>query len=1328
MNKFYHFNNLVKGFIFILLFFSFSVIVSAQTGSKLPEAQKFIEKNRAKYNLEKEDVSELRISSEIQDDNTGITHLYLQQQINSIDVVGSSMGVHFKDGEVKHFTTRFEKETAKRKTADTPSISAGEALLKVKKELNLPLGESISIVKNATGKNQSMTFSKGNIAASDIPVKLVYQKNNEDKLALTWQVELYEINHQHYWMMWIDAETGKIIEKRDLVLSCDFGGSAMATDAPASVHRHHNHSKNTNYNMTPAIPKAANSFENMFTVASSYRVYDIPVEAPNEPGAAQTDAVTDGLPAASPYGWHSTDGSSFNAFTSGNNVQARNDLGPASPPGTLPSHFAITTNAAVIPPFEFHYDADLTMGPETYTDAAIVNLFYWNNIVHDIFYKFGFDEKNGNFQTTNIFNGTDKGGLGSDAVIAEAQDGEGTNNANMLTLPDGTPPRMQMYLWSSSPAAELVYVNTVNGLPSTDNYQAIEAAFGTGNELDATGDTGDLVLIDANSAAPGTDDEGCGTGQGAGLIADNVADLFGNIALIKRGSCAFIEKIMSAQLSGATAVIVYNNIPGAPPISMGGAETGNLITIPAVMVSFEDGQALLANMATGTVNLTLARLTPAPPMKDGDFDNGIIAHEYGHGISNRLTGGPGALGPLGGDEQGGEGWSDYFALYLTTQNGDLGAPTTAHPNGVLPNRGIGTYVITEDITGGGIRPAKYSTDFSVNDYTYADVTNSEITIPHGIGFIWCTMLNEMTQEIIDIVPVNNDPYNNGKEAGAGGNNIALRLITEGLKLQPTSPTFVEMRDAILQADELVFDSQYKCAIWEAFARRGLGFQATSGSNAVGDEFENFDLPLECGGGMNAILEMEKSSIGVLENGGDITFTITVTNRSEIYPGTNVVITDNLSPNMSFVAASNGGTHNAGVVTFPAIATLAPGATETVTVTVNINTPGALTDLVFNDDVESGGSNWTPSPGLGAWTMVSDRTFSGTNSWFGEDQDVLSNQTLTLANSIVVPAGLQLSFFHEYATESGFDGGVVEISNDNGVTWIDLGANMIQNPYNSTIAVTDNPFLGGGVFDGANGKFDETVVDLNSYTGDNILIRFRIACDYQAFVDGWWIDDIRMFVNPVYETNNVSLTANGGLTASASAKVLMLESTTPLPVELVKFEATAMESSIQLDWTTETEVDAKGFIIERSGGGSDEFIKIGFENARGGTERTNYSYLDNNVRKNVDYYYRLKVVDTDNSFEYSAIRFAKIKGTETNDWTIQPNPTRDNVSIIWENKLAEPSLIRIVNIQGQVVKTYSTINMTDNVFNMDVSNLPSNIYFLQVQSGQSLETQKLIIQK
>ena len=117
-----------------------------------------------------------------------------------------------------------------------------------------------------------------------------------------------------------------------------------------------------------------------------------------------------------------------------------------------------------------------------------------------------------------------------------------------------------------------------------------------------------------------------------------------------------------------------------------------------------------------------------PAQFDSDFDNGVIAHEYGHGISNRLTGGPNNTGCLGGSEQMGEGWSDYMSLITTVKSTDNGAMA----------RGIGNYVDGLPVTGGGIRRFPYSNDMNINPLTYSWAPGE--SIPHGVGAVWCTIL------------------------------------------------------------------------------------------------------------------------------------------------------------------------------------------------------------------------------------------------------------------------------------------------------------------------------------------------------------------------------------------------------------------------------------------------------------------------------------------------------------------------------------------------------------------------------------------------------------
>lgn len=83
---------------------------------------------------------------------------------------------------------------------------------------------------------------------------------------------------------------------------------------------------------------------------------------------------------------------------------------------------------------------------QKFINATVTQLFYTSNLVHDLYYRYGFDEVAGNFQQYNF----ERGGQGNDAVIANAEDGSGYNNANFMTPPDGQNGRMRMYLWNTA--------------------------------------------------------------------------------------------------------------------------------------------------------------------------------------------------------------------------------------------------------------------------------------------------------------------------------------------------------------------------------------------------------------------------------------------------------------------------------------------------------------------------------------------------------------------------------------------------------------------------------------------------------------------------------------------------------------------------------------------------------------------------------------------------------------------------------------------------------------------------------------------------------------
>jgi len=136
---------------------------------------------------------------------------------------------------------------------------------------------------------------------------------------------------------------------------------------------------------------------------------------------------------ASPNGWIDS-----NRETRGNNVDAHADAN-----GDNLADLPRPAGSGSTPTYDF--SLDLTQAPATYREAAVVNLFYWCNLAHDRLYTYGFTETAGNFQNDTF----GRGGIGNDAVQADAQDGSGLNNANFSTPPDGSPGRMQMYLFTT---------------------------------------------------------------------------------------------------------------------------------------------------------------------------------------------------------------------------------------------------------------------------------------------------------------------------------------------------------------------------------------------------------------------------------------------------------------------------------------------------------------------------------------------------------------------------------------------------------------------------------------------------------------------------------------------------------------------------------------------------------------------------------------------------------------------------------------------------------------------------------------------------------------
>lgn len=165
----------------------------------------------------------------------------------------------------------------------------------------------------------------------------------------------------------------------------------------------------------------------------------------------------------------------------------------------------------------------------------------------------------------------------------------------------------------------------------------------------------------------------------------------------------------------------------------------------------------------------------------------------------------------------GEGWGDFMATAIRLKASDTRAK----------NYPMGNWIAN---TPAGIRAYPYSTSLTTNPHTYTDVNS--ISVVHGIGTVWATMLYEVMWNLIDKLGKNNAarPTLNSAGVATDGKYLAMQLVMEGMALQPCNPNFVQARDAILDADRALTGGANACPIWSGFAKRGLGSGAVYSSS------------------------------------------------------------------------------------------------------------------------------------------------------------------------------------------------------------------------------------------------------------------------------------------------------------------------------------------------------------------------------------------------------------------------------------------------------------------------------------------------------------------
>ncbi|MBS1594265.1 MAG: T9SS type A sorting domain-containing protein [Bacteroidetes bacterium] len=187
--------------------------------------------------------------------------------------------------------------------------------------------------------------------------------------------------------------------------------------------------------------------------------------------------------------------------------------------------------------------------------------------------------------------------------------------------------------------------------------------------------------------------------------------------------------------------------------------------------------------------------------------------------------------------------------------------------------------------------------------------------------------------------------------------------------------------------------------------------------------------------------------------------------------------------------------------------------------------------------------------------------------------------------------------------------------------------------------------------------------------------------------------------------------------------------TPLPVTLLYLTADAIDNKyIDLDWATASEINNKGFAVERSTNGTD-FTQIGWVDGHGNSNtQLSYSYSDRTVQPGTVYYYRLKQVDFDGQYVYSEIVSASLigeKGFSFEDMI--PNPAVNSVQLGILTTAGQKANVTITDMLGRVVLDQPwQLAEGYNISTFDISGLSQGTYSVSVYAGSSFTTKKLVV--
>jgi hypothetical protein len=419
-------------------------LTGPSAGSAMAIARNYLASHAADLGLTALDLDSATVTRDYVSDLTGTTHLTFQQSVHGLAVANAQFTVNVSArGQIINIGGGFVPLSGRLAAKEPrPSLSAVQAVEAAARTLGLTPALPARVLQGSKDITRATVLAVPGVSTENVSAHLQYVATPGGAV-LVWNMDLRTPDGRHWYNANVDATTGALVSINDWTRSLIPEGSAGS------------------------IPSTGVAGEQPGSLGDgegpSYNVFARPVESPSF--GDRSIEINPSDPLASPSGWHDTRGGNEPEFTDtrGNNVDAAFVSGSTR---VRPNGGSSLT---------FDFPLNLTQAPSSYRNAAITNLFYWNNILHDVHYRYGFTEAAGNFQVNNF----GQGGLGNDAVRANAQ-ATGFNNAFMTTPPDGTAPTMDIELWNHT---------VPNRDGDLDNViPTVEYGFGVTSRLSGNGD------------------------------------------------------------------------------------------------------------------------------------------------------------------------------------------------------------------------------------------------------------------------------------------------------------------------------------------------------------------------------------------------------------------------------------------------------------------------------------------------------------------------------------------------------------------------------------------------------------------------------------------------------------------------------------------------------------------------------------------------------------------------------------------------------------------------------------------------------------------------